>query len=225
MRCQRDRAVARRRARRPDPAFQRRGHVLGAGQPAGDVVAEVHDRGRPRLRREQGVERRDAVGLGRRDRQAPADVGERGLRDMADARLDGLERRQQQVALARARRARRARRGRPGRRAPLRARPPVQWPAGAPITASTAARSAGDGSGAMTCRSIAPECSPRRRSAVRHVPATGGRRRGIAGPAVSAYVCRRLTPLTEVTASIRRVWRDGRAESSVHRLARDRRRS
>ena len=74
-----------------------------ARQPAGDVVAHVHDRLRLRLDREHRVERRDAVGVGRRDGEALADVVERAGRDPADARLGGPERREQQMP-ARARR-------------------------------------------------------------------------------------------------------------------------
>ncbi len=55
--------------------------------------------GGARLEREQGVEARDAVGLGGRDRQPPADVVERARADPADARLHRVQRRQQQVAL------------------------------------------------------------------------------------------------------------------------------
>ena len=68
---------------------------LRAGQPAGDVVADVGDDRRSRGRGEQGVERGDAVGLGRRDGQALADVVERGRADPADPRLDRVECRQQ----------------------------------------------------------------------------------------------------------------------------------
>ena len=43
-----------------------------------------------------------AVGLGRWDRQAATDVAQRGLADVADAVLQGMQRRQQLVAMARA---------------------------------------------------------------------------------------------------------------------------
>ena len=83
-----------------------------------------------------------------------------GSEMIADARLDRFERRQQQVTLA-ARRVTAARdvSGRVvGALGACRRR--SSGPQASPTTASTAARSAGDGSGAMTCRSIAPECSP-----------------------------------------------------------------
>ena len=120
--------------------------VLGAGQPAGDVVADVgHDR-RPRRGREQGVERGDAVGLGRRDGQAPADVVERRLADPAEPGLDRVERRQQQVA-ARPRRVAARARTWPSRRASRGARRPRRRRPAVPRTASTAARSAGSPAG------------------------------------------------------------------------------
>ena len=58
-----------------------------ARQPARDVVADVDDRLRLRLDREHRVEGRDAVGVGRRDGEALADVVERARGDPADARL------------------------------------------------------------------------------------------------------------------------------------------
>ena len=65
---------------------------------AGDVVADVDDAGRSWLEREQGVEAGHAVRLGGRHAQAAADLVEGRLADPADARLDGVERRQQEVA-------------------------------------------------------------------------------------------------------------------------------
>ena len=71
---------------------------LRAGQPARDVVTDVgHDR-RPRVRREERIERRDAVGLRRGDGESLADVVECRGADPADPRLDGVERRDQQGA-------------------------------------------------------------------------------------------------------------------------------
>jgi hypothetical protein len=72
--------------------------ALRAGDSAGQVVADVYHDGRPRRGGEEGVEGGDAVGLGRRDGEAPADVAEAGL-DPADPRLERVEGRQQQVAL------------------------------------------------------------------------------------------------------------------------------
>ncbi len=82
----------------PDGACQVGADVLRAGQPAGDVVADVGDQRWPRSRGEQGVEGRDAVGLGRRDRQALADVVECRRADPADPRLDRVECRQELAA-------------------------------------------------------------------------------------------------------------------------------
>ncbi len=50
--------------------------------------------------------------------------------------------------------------------------PPAQPPAFAPRRSSTAARSAGDGGGAMTCRSIGPSVRPARASHPRGPPTT-----------------------------------------------------
>ena len=110
----RGREVAQAQARRSQPAdppvagrvpgLARAARVRSAqirsapGQPAGDVVADVGDDRRPRLRRVQRVERRDAVRLGRRDGQPLRDVVERRLADPADPRLDRVEGRQQLVA-------------------------------------------------------------------------------------------------------------------------------
>jgi hypothetical protein len=55
---------------------------------------------RSSLRREQGVERCDAVRLGGRHRETPADVVQARLGDLADPVLQGMERREQQVAAA-----------------------------------------------------------------------------------------------------------------------------
>ena len=71
---------------------------LRAGQPARDVVADVGHDGRPRGRGEQGVEGGHAVGLGRSDGQALADVVERRGADPADPRLDRVECRDQEGA-------------------------------------------------------------------------------------------------------------------------------
>jgi hypothetical protein len=58
----------------------------------------MRDRRWPRLEREHRVERRDAVGVGRRDGQPAADIVEATLADPADTRLEGVERRQEHVA-------------------------------------------------------------------------------------------------------------------------------
>ena len=160
-------AVPDRLAGRPDGPRQVRADRLRAGQPAGDVVADVGDDRRPRRRREQRVERGHAVRLGRGDGQPPADVVERRLADPADPRLDGVEGRQQLGAPG----ARRvpAARGVPVDRA-SRAAPPTQPDSGGPSTASTAARSAGDASGPMTCRSIASSVGARRGAVRRWEP-------------------------------------------------------
>ena len=61
--------------------------LLGSREPAGEIVADVDDRLRLRLDREHRVERRDAPGLGGRDREALADVVQRSGRDPARARV------------------------------------------------------------------------------------------------------------------------------------------
>ena len=80
---------------RPHGARQVPADRLRAGQPAGDVVADVRDERRPRVRGEQGIERRHAIRLGRGHGQPLADVVECRRADPADPRLDGVERRQQ----------------------------------------------------------------------------------------------------------------------------------
>ena len=135
---------------RPDAPRQVRADRLRAGEPAGDVVADVGHDGRPRGRGEESVEGGHAVGLGRSDGQALADVVECRGADPADPRLDRVECRDQQGAA--------------GPRCVAAARcvsvgaavagPPTQPDSGGPRTASTAARSAGEASGPMTCRSI-----------------------------------------------------------------------
>ena len=102
----------RRRAGRPErPLEVGRRRPPRPASAARDVVADVGDDRRPRRRREQRVERGDAVGLGRRHRQAAADVVQRRLADPADPRLDRVEGRDQQVAPRRGPRGRRGRRG------------------------------------------------------------------------------------------------------------------
>ena len=92
-------SLAQSQARRPQPGLlavctgsalrsDRPGEVgrrlLGPRQVARDVVADVGDDRRARLRGEQRVERRDAVGLGGRHGQPPAGVVECRLTDPAD---------------------------------------------------------------------------------------------------------------------------------------------
>ena len=79
----------------PRARVEVRAQPFRAGQPAGDVVADVGHHRRPRVRREEGVEGRDAVRLGRRDGQPLADVVEGRRADPADPRLDGVEGRQE----------------------------------------------------------------------------------------------------------------------------------
>ena len=71
---------------------------LRAGEPARDVVADVGNDRRPRVRGEEGVERRDAIRLGGSDGESLADVVERRGADPADPRLDAVECRDQQRA-------------------------------------------------------------------------------------------------------------------------------
>ena len=91
-------AVEGRRARRSEQALQVGADVLAPVEAAGDVLADVGDDSRPRGRREHLVEGGDAVGLGRRDGEAPAGVLQGRLADPADAGLDRVEDRQQEVA-------------------------------------------------------------------------------------------------------------------------------
>ena len=100
LRNQAARAVAGRLAGRAERALEGGAGLLGAGQPAGDVVADVGHERRSLLRGEQGVERGDAVRLGRRHGQAAADVAEGRLADPADPCLHRVECRQQEVASA-----------------------------------------------------------------------------------------------------------------------------
>ncbi len=74
-------------------------HALGTRDLARDVVAQVQDRRRARFDREHRVERRDAVGLGGRDREALARVAETAGTDPARARLQRMQDGEQQVAL------------------------------------------------------------------------------------------------------------------------------
>ena len=81
-----------------DPALRQRvTDRLRTPSPARNVVADVHDAGRPRLEREHRVKRRDAVRLSRRHLQLGADVIERALADKPRARLGGMQRRQQKI--------------------------------------------------------------------------------------------------------------------------------
>ena len=96
-----DLAVARRGSRRPERPLE----ILADGSaPASrqamssQTWATTGGRGFVAIER---VERGDAVGLRRRDRQPPADVVERRLADPADPVLDRVERREQLQALAR----------------------------------------------------------------------------------------------------------------------------
>ena len=110
-RCRRALALAeagapepRRRAVRPGPALGPEAELELADQlvrsvaTAGDVLADVDDSRRAPVQGEERVERGDAVRVRRRHGQSPADVVERARADPADVLLDGMERRQQQVA-------------------------------------------------------------------------------------------------------------------------------
>ena len=90
--------VPRRLARWPEPLPQLIADPLRAQEPAREVVADVGDDRRPRRRRQQGVERGDAVRLGRRDGEPLRHVVQGPAADPADPRRRGFERRQQQVA-------------------------------------------------------------------------------------------------------------------------------
>jgi len=62
-----------------------------------DVVTEVGDPSRPLLRGDQVVERRDTVGLSRRDGEGPRDVVDGSVADPPDGGLDGVEGGQEQM--------------------------------------------------------------------------------------------------------------------------------
>ena len=103
-----------------DPEARRRvsaGGQVGLGQPAAgatdEVDADVDLPGRPLDRGEQGVERGHPVDVGGRDVEPLGEVVDRPAADPADAVVDGVERRQQQVALRPELAARPARRGGP----------------------------------------------------------------------------------------------------------------
>jgi hypothetical protein len=72
---------------------------LRATDPARDVVTDVRDERRARCGREHGVERRDAIGLGRRNVEPAADVVEGAGADPTDALLDGMQGWKQQMTL------------------------------------------------------------------------------------------------------------------------------
>ena len=90
--------MAGRLARGSEPRLQLIADPLRAQQAAGDVVAHVGDDRGARRRRQQRVERGDAVRLGGRHGEPLRDVVEGAPADPADARRRGLERREQQVA-------------------------------------------------------------------------------------------------------------------------------
>ena len=106
------RLLAHAEARRPDPCpvagvGPLRPHVAlellaegeAADSPAREVVAHVDHVGGPLLDAEHRVERRHAVGLGRRDGEALAHVVQPSAADPADARLERVQGRQQEVPL------------------------------------------------------------------------------------------------------------------------------
>ena len=86
-------------ARRADCPLELRDELVPAPAHAGDVGADVGHERRARLEREERVEARDAIGLGGRDREPPADIAERGGADPADAALHLVEHRKQQMPL------------------------------------------------------------------------------------------------------------------------------
>ena len=92
------RAVRRELALAAEALLELRDQLVGAVAAAGDVLADVDDARRPRLDGEHRVERGDAVGVGRRDRQAAAELVEPAGADPADPLLQRPERGQQQVA-------------------------------------------------------------------------------------------------------------------------------
>ena len=81
--------------------------LVGAVAAAGDVLADVDDPRGPGLDGEHRVERRDAVRVGRRQRQPAAELVEAAGADPADPLLQRPERRQQQMPPRAGRRGRR----------------------------------------------------------------------------------------------------------------------
>ncbi len=81
-----------------EPAGHLGAQFLRAGDLAGDVVADVHHGAWRLAGAEQGVEGRDAVRLGRRDRQPLRHVVERTRTDPARPFLDCVQHGDQQVA-------------------------------------------------------------------------------------------------------------------------------
>ncbi len=80
-----------------EPALQLLAEPVGSVHLASQVVTDV-DYGRAgRAGTEERIERRDAVGLGRRDGEPGADVIERARADPADPLLHGMQHGQQQV--------------------------------------------------------------------------------------------------------------------------------
>jgi hypothetical protein len=71
---------------------------LGACEPAGNVIADVRDRRRVRFGFEQVIKGDNAPRFGRWNDQSPADVVQGAAADPPHAILNGMERRQQQVA-------------------------------------------------------------------------------------------------------------------------------
>ena len=132
-------------ALRPERMLQLGAETLRPLDPTGDVVADVGDGQGSRREREEVVERDDAVRLGGRHGQAPADIVEGARRDPAKPRLDGMERGQEEVAAGSGRVA--AQQATYGPPLPRSAAPPAQAEVGGPRTESTAARSAAVGSG------------------------------------------------------------------------------
>ena len=84
-------------APRAEAALQRGTSASRAVRPARDVVADVRDRRRPRGDREQRVERRHPVRLGRRDPEPGAHMPERPGADPPDRVHHRVEDRQEQV--------------------------------------------------------------------------------------------------------------------------------
>ncbi len=78
--------------------FERRDQLVRAVTATGQVVADVHDPRRPPLEREQRVERRDAVRVGRRHGETLADVVERAGAEPADMLVNRLQDGEQEVA-------------------------------------------------------------------------------------------------------------------------------
>ena len=83
---------------RAETLFEGRDQLVRAVTATGQVVADVHDPRRAPLEREQRVERRDAVRVGRRHGKSLADIVERAGAEPADTLVNRVQDGEQEVA-------------------------------------------------------------------------------------------------------------------------------